>query len=683
MSLNFDTNIQFMKGVGEARAKQLLKLGITNVHELLYHFPRGYEFRGNVKPLAAAKHGEVASFILTAATDVKNATLKRGMTLSKLRAIDESASCEVTFFNQPYIKDSIVKGGEYRFFGKLLSEGGKRLLSSPSVEPVIEGRELPPLMPLYPLTSGISHKMLSKLIMAALSELGDNIPEPLPEAVREKYCLCSIGTALRAIHMPSDFEQLERAKRRLIFEEFYLFSLGTSKTRVKNKTAPEFTDTDITPLTALLPFSLTGAQSRSIGEIGADMKSGIPMRRLMSGDVGSGKTAVAAAAAYIAAKNGHQAAIMAPTEILAKQHYSELSELFGNLGFSCELLTGSVKGKVRKELLARLKSGEISVLVGTHALISEDVEFKNLALAICDEQHRFGVSQRDALVMKGGGDSCHSLNMSATPIPRTLAMFLYGDLDMSKLDELPPGRQRVQTFVVDESYRDWLNGFIRKQKAEGHQTYIVCPRVEETESGEVTQDDIRLFDFGYDINEILSPKNQAKSVTAWHKAMEEALPDLNIGCVHGKMSAAEKDKIMDSFASGELDVLISTTVIEVGVNVPRATLMVVENADRFGLSQLHQLRGRVGRGKDKSYCILVSDAKGDAGARLEVMRTTYDGYKIAEFDLDERGPGDFFKGDHGDVRQHGDLKFRLADLCEDMELLEGAIAAARESAEAG
>lgn len=670
-----------MKGVGEARAKALSKLGIRTVGQLLYHFPRGYEFRGNVKNLSEARNGETASFILTAATDVHNASIKRGMTVSKFRAFDGTASCEVTYFNQPYIKDSIVKGGEYRFFGKLTVSGNKRLLSSPSCEPVIEGRELPPLVPLYPLTSGITQKLISKLVSAALSELSDDIPEPLPKSVREENCLCQISTALRSIHNPADFEQLERAKRRLIFEELYLFAKGSSKKRIKNKTAPELKDGDVSPLINLLPFSLTGAQSRCIGEISEDLSSGVPMRRLMSGDVGSGKTAVAAAAMYIAVKNGYQAALMAPTEILAVQHYNELSELFARLGIKCGLLTGSVKGKARKKLISELKSGELSAVIGTHALISEDVEFANLALAICDEQHRFGVSQRDALVLKGGGDRCHSLNMSATPIPRTLAMFLYGDLDMSKLDELPPGRQQVKTFIVDESYRERLNGFIMKQKAEGHQTYVVCPRVEEADGGEVTQEDIRLFDFGYDINEILSAADKTKAATSWYEVLCRDLPGLKIGCVHGKMPAAEKDAVMDAFSKGELDLLISTTVIEVGVNVPNATLMIVENAERFGLSQLHQLRGRVGRGKDKAYCILVSGAKASVNSRLEVMRTTYDGYKIAEYDLAERGPGDFFKAVDEDVRQHGELRFRLANLCEDIELFDRAVMAAKREAD--
>ncbi|MBE6612494.1 MAG: ATP-dependent DNA helicase RecG [Ruminococcaceae bacterium] len=679
MALTFDTDVRYLPGVGEARAAALAKLGIETVGALLYHFPRGYEFRGNEKPLADAVPGETASFILTAASDVQNTMIRRGMTISKLKAFDESGSCEILYFNQPFVKDSIIKGGEYRFYGKLTRDKGKNILNSPVVEPVIEGVELPALVAVYPLTAGITQKLLAKLVGRALEEI-DSIPEILSDEIREQNNLCTISEAIRGIHAPENFEVLEIAKRRLIFEELYRFALGSGKKPEKSCTAPALTDGDITPLTTKLPYALTGAQTRAISQIAEDLASGKPMRRLVSGDVGSGKTIVAASAAYIAMKNGVQCALMAPTEILAVQHYNELAPLLKQLGISCGLLTGSVKGAARKALLAALADGSMGLVVGTHALITEDVQFAKLGLVICDEQHRFGVGQREALLRKGGGDSCHQLTMSATPIPRTLALFLYGDLDMSVLDELPPGRQRVETFVVNEGYRERLNGFIRKQHAEGHQTYVVCPSVEEAESGEVTQEDIRLFDFGYDVEEIMRPKSPPKAATVWAETLSEALPELRIGCVHGKMKPADKDDVMRRFAAGELDVLVSTTVIEVGVNVPNATLMIVENAERFGLSQLHQLRGRVGRGAAKSYCILVSDSKSGSRAadRLEVMRTTFDGFKIAEFDLGERGPGDFLRSGDEDVRQHGELRFRLANLCENMELFEAAVAAAKQ-----
>ncbi len=678
MKLTFDTELKNLSGVGSVRAKAFEKLGVTTVGQLLYHFPRGYEFRGNIKQLSEAESGEVASFILTASTDVRNAMINRGMTISKLRAFDESASCEITFFNQPYVKDTIVKGGEYRFYGKLVRENGKFTLASPVVEPVVEGIELPALVAIYPLSAGLTQRLVTKLVMRAIEALGDDIPELLSENIRAENELCPIAEAIRGIHFPSDFSELEKAKRRLIFEELYRFALGSMCKREKTITTTPLSDADISSLKVQLPYTLTGAQIRAISEISGDLASGYPMRRLVSGDVGSGKTVVAAAAAYIAIKNGMQCALMAPTEILAIQHYNEISAMLAGLGIKCGLLTGSVKGVSRNKLLKGLSDGSVGLVVGTHALLTEDVLFARLGLVICDEQHRFGVGQREALLKKGGGESCHQLTMSATPIPRTLALFLYGDIDMSMLDEMPPGRQKVETFAVNESYRERLNAFIRKQRAEGHQTYVVCPSVEEIESGEVTQEDIRLFDFGYDAEEILRPKSPPKSAVAWAKTLSDALPELKIEHLHGRMKPSEKEDVMSRFAMGEIDVLVSTTVIEVGVNVPNATLMIIENAERFGLSQLHQLRGRVGRGKAKSYCVLVSDSKAGTRARdrLEVMRSTYDGYKIAEYDLSERGPGDFLRSGEEDVRQHGELRFRLANLCENMELFNAAVKAA-------
>lgn len=687
MEYNFNTPVRYLKQVGEHRSALLEKLGIATLGQLICHYPRGYQLRGNVKSLASAVSGETAAFILTVASDPSLSTVRRGMTLVKLKAFDSSAACDITFFNQPYLKSALKTGHEYRFFGKVINERGRLSMSSPIVEPIIEGKPLPSLVSVYPLTAGISQKLMSGLISTALSLLtaaSKNDPEALPETIPEEILrensLCSRAWALKNIHFPTDLEALEIAKRRLIFEELYTFALGASGSRKdETRSAPTMPDKDTSPLTRLFPFELTGAQKRAIGAITSDLSSAKPMNRLVCGDVGSGKTAVAAAAAYMTVKNGYQCAIMAPTEILAAQHYNDLAPLFADLGINVGLLLGSTKPKDRRQLLSALADGTLNILIGTHALISDDVSFFALGLTICDEQHRFGVGQREALIGKGSDTTktVHRLNMSATPIPRTLALFLYGDLDMSTLDELPPGRQRVKTFVVNESYRERLDNFIRKQHSEGHQTYVVCPAVEEVESGEVSQEDIRLLD----LDEL--PKAPPKAAVTWVKRLEDALPELSFGCVHGKMRSAEKELIMARFAAGELDVLVSTTVIEVGVNVPNATLIIIENAERFGLSQLHQLRGRVGRGKAASNCVLVSDCPpgSRASKRLDVMRSTYDGFKIAEYDLGERGPGDFIPTGGDDIRQHGTLRFKLANLCEDMELLEAAIRAAHADTE--
>ena len=679
MQLTVGTSVSEMSGVGPARAAALAKLGITNVGQLLRHYPRGYQYRGNIKRLADAAPDEVGSFMLTVSCDPSLSTLKRGMTLVKLRAFDESGTCDVTFFNQPYMRAQLQKGQEYRFFGKLALEYGRLTLSSPVVEKVTDGAALPNLVPVYPLSAGLTQNFISKLISSALKSVG-RIPEPLPEKVREENDLCGIVWALRNIHDPPDFETLNAAKKRLIFEELYNFALGAAGNVRPDSGAPAMPDTDLSPLLEILPFEPTGAQKRAFTDIAKDMSSERPMMRLVSGDVGSGKTAVAAAAAYIAVKNGYQCALMAPTEILATQHFNDLMPMFGRLGYGCRLLTGSTKAAEKREITAALADGTLKLVIGTHALISEGIRFGKPGLVICDEQHRFGVGQRETLLEKASpkGGHAHELTMSATPIPRTLAMFLYGSIDMSVLDEMPPGRQKVKTFVVDESYRERLNGFIRRQHDEGHQTYVVCPAVEKPESGEVTQEDIRLIDFG---DEEASGKDELKAAATWSETLAESLPDLRVGCVHGKMKPAEKDAVMREFAAGGLDVLVATTVIEVGVNVPNATLMIIENAERFGLSQLHQLRGRVGRGSAASCCVLVSGSKPEsrAGKRLAVMKNTFDGFRIAEYDLGERGPGDFIADAESATRQHGELRFRLANLCEDMALLEAAQKAAKEN----
>ena len=515
--------------------------------------------------------------------------------------------------------------------------------------PVFEELDSPPVltrrvMPIYPLTAGLSNASVLKAVEQALAICP--VPEEvLPESVRMQYGILPAERAYHAIHQPASMTEAELAKKRLIFEEFFVFSAGLSLMRAARagKQLPPYQDTELKDFYGALPFTLTGAQQRAIEEIVKDLKRGVPMNRLVQGDVGSGKTMVAAAAAYLAVKNKKQAALMAPTEILAEQHYQSLSKLLTPLGVRVSLLTGSLTPKNKKEVRSCIEAGETDLVVGTHALVSESTVFQNLGLVIADEQHRFGVGQRSAL--SGKGTDPHLLVMSATPIPRTLALLMYGDLEVSILDELPPGRQQTDTFLVGESYRARINAFIRKQVAEGHQCYVVCPAVEENGDLDIT------------------------AATVWAETLQKTVfPDLRVALLHGQMKGAEKEAVMGSFARQEADVLVATTVIEVGVDVPNATLMVIEDADRFGLSQLHQLRGRVGRGSAKSYCILVSHSKNaDTNGRLKALCSTTDGFKIAEEDLKLRGPGDFFG-----ARQSGLPVFRVASLSCDLKTLKEA-----------
>ncbi len=678
------TDIRKLYGVGEVKAAAYARMGIHTVGDLLSHYPRGYEDRGNVILLSQADGQSKSAHLLTVATEPKCVRLKARMSLLKFRAYDDSGICDITFFNQDYLKSSFPPGGTFRFYGKVEKNGKNFSMSSPAFEVWSEETQLPPLVSVYPLTEGISQKQIAKdvksaLIIAAYAATEEDL---LPEQIRHKYSLCTRSYALRNIHMPESFSALAAAKKRLIFDEFFLFALGIALAGNKGEKVPAVPcrENDLSSFLNLLPYRLTDDQRHVIDEIAGDMKQDTAMSRMVVGDVGCGKTVCAAAAMLIAVQSGRQAALMAPTEILARQHYTELCGWFEALGIRCALLIGAMTASQKRKVHEGLCSGDpekrIQVVIGTQALLSEGVEFFAPGLVVTDEQHRFGVNQRAELARKSA--LTHTLVMSATPIPRSLALTLYGDLDLSAIRQMPPGRQRVDTFAVDESYRERLNGFIRKQTDDGGQVYVVCPAVEVSEEEEA---DVSLEDVDEDGNVRRGKKKTLKAVTGFSEQLQERFPDLTVALIHGKLKSAEKDDIMRRFAGGEIQILVSTTVIEVGVNVPNASLMIVENAEQFGLSQLHQLRGRVGRGKRKSYCVLVSDAasgEGVAHDRLMTMRTLYDGYAIAEKDLAMRGPGDFLRGSgEATVRQSGGIRFRLAELCNDNALFMSAMEEAR------
>lgn len=645
------TDVRYIKGVGEQKAKALEKLGIRTLQDLISYFPRAYDDRRGIVKIKDLQDGESACVEAMVAATPTLSRIRKGLELVKLRAVDESGTLDITFFNQAYRKTSLIPGETYTFYGKAEGNLLRKTMTNPVVEK--EGRrELTGrIVPIYPLTAGISQLTLIRAMEQGLAACRNLLADPLPDEVRQEHGLCHTGYAYEKIHFPGDEKELADARRRLVFEELFLLAIGLKKLRRRRDglRCRPFGDTDISSFYAALPFSLTGAQQRAVGEILADFASGRPMNRLVQGDVGSGKTMVAAAAMACAVRNGCQAALMAPTEILAEQHYQGLGPLMEKLGISCVLLTGSLTAKQRREALGRLERGEAQVAIGTHALISADVAYQHLGLVVTDEQHRFGVDQRAALSAKG--ENPHLLVMSATPIPRTLALIIYGDLDVSVIDELPPGRQKIDTFAVTSAYRKRVWEFIRKEVAEGRQAYVICSMVEENDA----------------------IPDERKAVTEYAKMLQEQVfPELKVGYVHGRMKAKEKETVMAAFAAGEVHILVSTTVVEVGVDVPNATVMVVEDADRFGLSQLHQLRGRVGRGQHKSYCILISDNRNEeTRQRLQVMTKTTDGFKIAEEDLRLRGPGDFFG-----QRQHGLPALKVADLSCDMALLQEARAAA-------
>ena len=678
------TPVSELYGIGSKRAEKFTKLGVTTAGELIHHLPRGYQHRGNIQNLADAEDNTIGSFLLTISTEPRTAVLKGRMTLTKFTAFDDTRKCNISYFNQDYVKGVFKVGDTYRFWGKVNIKNTSYEMTSPQYELYLEDRPLPEFIAVYPLTEGISQKIMANTVRATLTRLieNDEITDILDDDILEKYNLYDMPSALQAIHIPENYDMLNKARKRLAFDELFLFALGITITKEKIKDTEALPMqrelADINVFLKQIKFELTGAQKRAIDDIYNDICGVKPMSRLVSGDVGSGKTVCAAAAAYIACKNQYQTALMVPTEILAQQHYNDLQPLFEKLGIRCVLLTGSLKASQKRRIHDYIVTGVAHLVIGTHALLSAGVEFFNLGLVITDEQHRFGIMQRAALTEHGLNP--HVLVMSATPIPRTLALILYGDLDVSVIDEMPPGRQKVDTFVVDESYRERLNGFIKKQVAEGRQVYIVCPAVEAQEVTEEDEGDVVPFDYGYDAEKVARGYSMPplKSAVEYSKELQEnVFPDLTVAFIHGKMKGSEKERIMTSFAANEINILVSTTVIEVGVNVPNAALMIVENAERFGLSQLHQLRGRIGRGKHKSYCILVSDTDNDKSLeRLKVMRETANGYKIAEKDLELRGPGDFFPTQSGEARQHGGYKFKVASVIDDIQLMTTAVEAA-------
>ena len=637
--------VTILKGVGPTKARQFAALNIFTLQDLICHFPRSYEDRTRLLTISQLELDQPACFKAMVMNSPRLSHIRKGLDITRVQVGDHSGRLNLTFFNQKYAMEQLQYGREYIFYGTLSGDWAGYGMTSP----VFEALDSPPvttrrILPIYPLTAGLSNAAMAKAVRQALA-VCDPPPEVLPERVLQEYGILSADRAYFAIHEPASMEEAQMAKKRLIFEEFFVFSAGLALMRAARsaaQTAP-YRNCELSRFYNALPFTLTGAQSRAIEEISRDLHRGIPMNRLVQGDVGSGKTMVAAAAAYLAIQNGHQAALMAPTEILAEQHHDSLSRLFAPMGISTVLLTGSMTPKQKREVREAIENGSAHLVIGTHALLSDTTVFADLDMVIADEQHRFGVAQRSKLSAKGTDP--HVLVMSATPIPRTLALLMYGDLEVSILDELPPGREPVDTFLVGEDMRARINAFIRKHAAEGHQCFVVCPAVEENEALGV------------------------KSAQSWAQTLQQTVfPDLRICLLHGQMKAAEKEAAMAAFARNEADVLVATTVIEVGVDVPNATLMVIEDADRFGLSQLHQLRGRVGRGKAKSFCILTTRNRNpDTVARLKALCKTTDGFKIAEEDLALRGPGDFFGS-----RQSGLPAFRVASLSCDLQTLKQA-----------
>lgn len=647
--------IQYLKGIGESRAKLFHRLGLLNIEDVLTHFPREYEDRGNLKKISELEDNETCAFEGIVMSKVAVSYPRKGLAIYKIYIKDETGTIIAAWFNQNFIKNVFEVGESYVFYGRVSKKYKTFEVQSPVYEKVDEKemKKTCKIIPIYASTASLSQNLIRSVINNALKITVGSIEDVLPESIRSKYKLAEINYSVENIHFPKSDMDFNNARNRLVFEELFLLQMGLINIKNSfeeiNKGICFKVTEEIDEFIKTLPFKLTNAQKKVFDEVEKNMESHSVMNRLVQGDVGSGKTMIAVLALIKAVKSGFQGTLMVPTEILAVQHYKTFLSLFEKTGIKVSLLVGSHTKKQKEEILEELRNGAINILIGTHALIEENVTFDKLGLVITDEQHRFGVRQRAVLSQKGKNPDV--LVMTATPIPRTLAMILYGDLDISIIDELPPGRKPIETYAVDESKRDRINNFIRKKVLEGRQAYIVCPLVEDSDTIEA-KSAMELSD----------------------KIARKDFCDLKVGLIHGKMKSKDKDSVMKDFVNGEINILVSTTVIEVGVNVPNATVMVIENAERFGLAQLHQLRGRVGRGSDQSFCILYNNSKAKiAEERMKIMRDTNDGFVISEKDLELRGPGEFFG-----TRQHGIPDLKIANLFKDIEILKIAQKAAIE-----